>query len=935
MRHYENPRMTGEKREAQRAYYIPYESLEKALSGKKETSAYYKLLNGEWNFKFYESEADASLTPDKWDKVKVPSCWQTLGYEKPNYTNINYPYPVDPPYVPDINPCGVYEREFEIASDWAKRETYIVFEGVSSFVYLYINGEYAGCSQGSHLQAEFDITPYVKKGKNTVTAKVLKWCAGSYLEDQDFFRYNGIFRDVYLLSRAENHAKDIEIKANTKKITVSEPDYEIFDAEGKSLGKKVASPILWNAEKPYLYTVIVKKEGEFIPFKVGMREIKANKNGLFINGQSVKLKGVNHHDTHYLDGYCESDEFLRDELLKMKSLNINCIRTSHYPPTSEFLNMADELGFYVVDETDNEAHGFALRQTNPCPGYDDNGIWPCYNPEFLDMHMDRMIRMVERDKNHACVIMWSAGNEAGYGRNTEAMLNWVHERDNTRLRHYERAEEVRDFAAVDVRSRMYPSLGEMDRLASLGDDRPIFLCEYSHAMGNGPGDVYDYVEKFYSNPIFIGGCIWEWTDHTFLVDGVAKYGGDFEDETHDVNFCCDGLTFYDRSFKPGTIEAKYAYQGIKAEYADGAVKITNRYDFTDLSEFKLRFVHTLNGEKMGEKILTLSLEPHKSTEIKAPFRFLKETEMGESVELYLEKDGEVMGFASLTSPGAVKKIKHGAKLKIEESDGAVRVKAGTKEYTVCLLMGNIVSIKEKGKEILKTPVTLSVWRAPTDNERNLTATRMDDRINKTHQKCYGYKISGNKVTFNASLAGVSRVPFLRYDLSYEFFDDGKVKVTVSGKFDRRSLRTFLPRLGFEFKTVKENESFEYFGMGPYENYADICHHVSFGRYESTAKKEYVPYVVPQEHGNHEGTRSLALSSGLKITSDVPFCFNVSEFDSKMLTSAMHTDELHGDGTTSVRIDYKVTGIGSNSCGPQIEPKYQILFDDFTFSFYGE
>lgn len=932
MRHYENPRLTGEGREEQRSYYIPYESLEKALAFKKEDSGLYKKLCGTWNFKYFESEADAVTEGIEWDEVKVPSCWQTTGYEKPYYTNVNYPYPVDPPYVPDINPCGVYKREFEIDEEWDKRETYIIFEGVSSFLYLYINGSYVGCSQGSHLQAEFNITPYVKKGKNTVIAKVLKWCAASYLEDQDFFRMNGIFRDVYLLSRAEGHVKDVEIKADTKKIEVSEPDYEIFTPEGESLGKKVKSPVLWNAEKPYVYTVVVKKAGEFIPFKVGMRDIKVDKTGLYINGVSVKLKGVNHHDTHYTDGYCESEEFLRDELLKMKSLNINCIRTSHYPPTPEFLNMTDEIGFYVVDETDNEAHGFAERKV-PGYGYDDNGIWPCYKPEYKDMHLDRMRRMVERDKNHASVIMWSVGNEASYGKNTEAMLLWTGERDSTRPRHYERAAGVADLAPVDVRSRMYPPLWEMDRIASLGDDRPLFLCEYSHAMGNGPGDVYDYVEHFYTNPLFIGGCIWEWTDHTILEDGVPKYGGDFGEETHDSNFCCDGLTFYDRSFKAGSLEAKYAYQGFTAKLSDGMIEIENRYDFTDLSEFTLKLSHVVDGEALEEKEMTLSLAPHKKTLIDIPFKKHSSTAFGEYVNLYLIKDGEEKGFKSIDISGKIAKIKTAGKLKVTSDDKYVSAKAGTKEYKISLLTGELFSIKEKGRELLASPMKIGVWRAPTDNERNLTTPRMEDRVDRAHTKCYGFKVSGSKVTFEGSMAGVSRMPFMKYTLSYEFFEDGKVKVGLKGSLGGPSIRIFLPRLGFEMKIANENEGFSYYGYGPYENYKDLCHHVSFGRFESTAADEYVNYVVPQEHGNHIGTRKLTLNSGLEFTADVPFEFAVSEYDSKVLTKARHIDELIKDKATNVRIDYKVSGIGSNSCGPGLDNKYQVPFGDFEFEFY--
>ena len=368
MRIYENPKKLSENREDQRSYYIPYDSLEKALIGDRSKSEFYHLLNGNWNFKYYERDIDVPDVIDSWDTIPVPSCWQLFGYDKPGYTNVNYPIPVDPPYVPDENPCGVYKTTFNINENWNERKTYIVFEGVSSCVFVYVNGKYVGYSQGSRLQAEFDITNYVKQGENELVCKVLKWCMGSYLEDQDCFRLNGIFRDVYLLSREQNHIKDIDIGADCKNIYVSHNDYEIYDMD-KNIAD-LSNPVLWNAENPYLYTVIVKGKTEFIPIKVGMREIKISKNNeLLINGVSVKLKGVNHHDTHPAKGYTMSDDDLRYDLERMKELNINTIRMSHYPPTPEFLNMCDELGFYVVDETDLEMHGFVTRNTSV--GWDD------------------------------------------------------------------------------------------------------------------------------------------------------------------------------------------------------------------------------------------------------------------------------------------------------------------------------------------------------------------------------------------------------------------------------------------------------------------------------------------------------------------------------------------------------------------------------------
>ncbi len=425
---YERPEKTSENREKERSYYIPYDSVDKALAGKRGESAFYRLLNGKWDFHYYERDIDVPDDLDEinaWDKTDVPSCWQMQGYDRHQYTNLNFPFPVDPPFVPDDNPAGVYKRTFEINSDWAKRETYIVFEGAATCLFLYVNGKYVGFSMVSRMQSEFNITPFVKEGTNTVAVKVIKWCIGSYLEDQDCFRMNGIFRDVYLLSRAKGHAKDIEIKADTKKIEVSEPDYEIFDAEGKGLGDMVTSPVLWNAEKPYLYTVVVKKEGEFIPFKVGMRKIEVSKNGFFINGQSVKLKGVNRHDSHPDTGWTFSYEALKKELLLIKSFNINCIRTSHYPPCPEMLDLADEIGFYIVDEADYETHGFTSRSISAYRGYDDDIIWPSHNPDCREALTERIRRTVERDKNHASVVMWSIGNESNFGVNSEATFTTI------------------------------------------------------------------------------------------------------------------------------------------------------------------------------------------------------------------------------------------------------------------------------------------------------------------------------------------------------------------------------------------------------------------------------------------------------------------------------------------------------------------------------
>lgn len=941
MRIYENFEKFSENREPQRAYYIPYESLEKALEGKKENSAYCKLLNGRWNFAYFPRDIDLPENITSWDTVSVPSCIQTIGYEPPSYTNVNYPHPVDAPYVPDDNPCGVYSRTFEINELWNERETYMVFEGVSSCLFLYINGEYVGFSQGSHLQAEFNITKFVHNGENTVTVKVLKWCVGSYLEDQDFFRFTGIFRDVYLLSREIGHLKDIEIKADTKTICVSADNYEIYD-NGVKL-ESIDSPVLWNAENPHLYTVVVKGETEFIPFNIGMREISiSDKYELLINGTPVILKGINHHDTHPINGWCETDSELWSELLKMKELNINAIRTSHYPPTPEFLNMCDTLGFYVIDETDIETHGYTMRVGRGCP-CDDSPEWPCNNPNFKAMFLERMKRTVERDKNHASVIMWSAGNESNYGENHADMLKWAKARDNSRLLHYEGTVHKNDFSCVDVVSHMYSSTEQIEQIA-LDEEiqKPFFLCEYSHAMGNGPGDVGDYMELFKKYPKLIGGCIWEWTDHTVIENGVQKYGGDFGELTHDGNFCCDGLVFSDRSFKAGSLNTKYVYQYFDTELCDDKIKITNLYDFTNLDKYKLTISLSIDGEITESKFMYLPLEPHKSTEFEIPFEIPEKCVFGAYLNISLTDNSDFeVGKKQHKLPCKTASIcVSGKAAGISEDNMRIFVNGTGFAYIFNKHYGTFESIVKDGKEQLDGFVKLTAWRAPTDNDRIVKYVWglmggdnwQGENLNKQITKIYSCERKENVVTVKGSLAGVARAPFLRFTTEYTFFENGEIKVKLTSNV-REDFNTFLPRLGFEFTSPKPNDGFTYYGMGGGECYEDMHFHAQMGLYRSTAREEYVNYVVPQEHGNHIGTKYLKLDNGLTFATNGEFSFNVSEYTADALTDAMHTDELKSNGKTNIRIDYRVSGIGSNSCGPELLPKYRIDEKEIEFEFY--
>ena len=947
MRFYENLEKIRENRLPQRSYYIP------------ENEGAYTLLNGIWKFKYFDADFKEEKNITKWDEIPVPSCWQLLGYENPNYTNVNYPYPIDPPYVPDINPIGIYKKEFEI-TDLSKCY-YIVFEGVSSNLQLFVNDKYVGYSQGSHLQAEFDITPFIKEGGNTLTCKVHKWCSGSYLEDQDAFRFNGIFRDVYILKRPKGHIKDIKITTDKNKILVSfdgKAKISLYDKDAlldlteaeKNAEFTIENPVKWNAEKPYLYELKFEYEEEVITQKIGFVEYTIDENSAFcVNGVPVKLKGVNHHDTHPEKGWCMSDEDLYYDLLQMKKLNINTIRTSHYPPTPRFLEMCDELGFYVVLETDIETHGFSNRKTDIWT-YDMVEFpeeWIGSREEWLDAFMERMVRAYERDKNHTSIFSWSTGNESGHCLNHIKMVEYLRKTDPKRLVHCEDASRASEnhpeyYHNADMYSRMYPDMKMInDYLQDETKDLPFFFCEYSHAMGNGPGDVMDYWELIYENPKLIGGCIWEWADHTIIVDGVCRYGGDFEGElTHDGNFCVDGLVNHDRSFKAGSLNAKAVYQYIKCTIDDNKLTVKNLYDFTNLKEYKFKYDVVSDGEILYSEAMNLDVEPKESVtlDVKIP----AECKLGAFVNCYLYND-ESYEVAScqlkLETKIAPENISLTPALIREEENGFI-IEGDSFKYEFSKIFGEFISIEKNGKELLKDNVRLTVMRAPTDNEMNIKSkwyltpgNIYTEGFNKIFNKCYSCILSGNILTVKGSLAAVTKMPFLKYEIKYTFYSDGTVNVALNG--DIREDCIWLPRLGFEFKTLYDNSEFSYFGMGPYENYCDMMHHTKIGYFESSAEKEYVNYIMPQEHGNHIGTKLLEMNKGLSFKSEKGFEFNVSHYSALNLTEAMHTDEIKDEDMTVIRIDYKNSGIGSNSCGPALLEKYRLdekKIENFEFSF---
>lgn len=936
MRIYENPEKTSENRMPPRSAYIP--------QGVSE----YRKLNGEWDFAYFERDIDVPEKIENWNKIPVPSCWQIYGYDNPNYTNINYPFPYDIPYVPDDNPCGVYHRNFEIAEKWGR--IYFVFEGVSSCAFLYINDEYVGFTQGSRMQAEFDITDFVKKGQNSVMVKVLKWCCGSYLEDQDAFRYNGIFRDVYILQRPEKHIRDIELIPDSKAINIKlegEATVEIYEGECLLCKEKFEnefsyepeSPILWNAEKPFLYTVRLERAGEIIVLRAGMRKIEiSDKYELLINGVSVKLHGVNHHDTGKYRGWCQTAEELKKDLELMKELNINCIRTSHYPPAPYFMELCDEMGFYVICEADLETHGAIRRIPDVDYVYDpSSNDWPCTMKEWKKEFLERMQRMVEQYKNNTSVIMWSTGNESAHGFNQLEMIRQTRKRDNTRLIHCEDASRKGEIHNADIYSAMYLYPNHLEKLAITDEiDMPIFLCEYAHAMGNGPGDVWDYNELFDKYPKLIGGCIWEWADHVVTAeDGTEKYGGDFDGElTDDKNFCCDGLVFADRSFKAGSYEAKAAYQPIKTKYENGRLTIYNRLDFTNLNEYDFIYSIEADGKAIKTENTVLDIEPHaeNTLEIELPDLVCR---YGAQLNVTLMKNGKEYAKCQYELPFSKCGRTVEKKAVLTEDKLNIYAVGNRFAYVFSKHYGTFTSIKINGEEQLADKVTLSAFRAPIDNERHIIQKWANvniwegENLDTTFSKIYECSIDDGVIRVAASVAGVSHAPILRYGLLIGISENGEISYDLD--CDIRAKAFWLQRLGFEFVLPEDSGEFTYYGAGPIECYCDLRHWATVGMYESDINREYVNYPMPQEHGNHIKTKVLKIGK-LIFNADSEFEFNASRYTAIDLYKAKHTDVLHSDGKVHLRIDYKNSGIGSNSCGPQLCDKYKLTEKKVNFKF---
>ena len=1004
MNEFENPKMLSEGRLSPHAYFIPYADRETAILGNKELSPYYASLSGNWDFAYYPRFSDvpteiAAIFDGSADKIPVPSNFQMYGYGTPQYVNVTYPIPLDPPNVPDENPCGVYRTSFRLPDGFKGRKTHIVFEGVDSFFYLYLNGKRVGFSKVPHLPSEFDITEFVSEGLNTVTAVVLKWSDGTYLEDQDFIRLSGIFRNVYLLSRGDASVRDVFVKAGLTNgyrdgsflcdiETFGTPDLSltlsdkngntVFTGKGCHTEAKIPDVLSWSAEKPNLYTLLIESADECIALDVGFRTVEVSeKYELLVNGVPVVLKGVNRHDTHPELGHVTPISFIEDELLLMKRLNINTIRTSHYPNTSEFYRLCDRLGFYVIGETDVETHGFIFfREKVGYKAFSDTN--PAHSPLWRDALLDRIERHVERDKNHPSVIIWSMGNESDYGDNFIAMGNWTKARDNTRLTHYERSLQVynegfdESLDVFDIVSTMYASPESLDaemkkRGKTKKYKKPFFLCEYAHAMGLGPGGMKEYVETFYKHPRLIGGCIWEWADHSCIIENENGeknygYGGDFGEKYDFGNFCADGLVFPDRTLSSGALETKAAYQNISVTPVDllkGKVKFTNRFDFTDLSEYRICYSVEKDGEYIFSGDLVLSLRPHATRTVTLPYTLPEVSRFGAHLNITLVtrfaspylKAGEEVARVQFELPVEEKRptlaVIRKATLDVSESGRFLEIKGYDFRYVYAKDEGAFTVIEKNGVSLLAEKTAITVRRAIIDNYRGVKwdwFIQQDPSHRYTIMDLTAVKFTETKVEVKPDCVTVaSKGALTAYgarnlveDLSLllSVSADGVISVTLGGHVaDGIKL---LPRFGMEFTLANDCNMVSYYGMGPDENNIDFCLHSYIDRFETTVEKMHVPYLMPQDCGNRSHCKWVALTDklgrGILAVAEAggEFEFMASRYSAEMLNDALHQWDLKADDRTYLRVDGMVSGIGSGSCGPLTYEKYR-LKGDFSYS----
>ena len=998
-RYYENLNVLHENTMPARAYYIPASKRMDNLVEHREESDRMQLLNGTWKFQYFtsiynikDSFFEKNYDTENFDEIRVPSVWQMAGYDTHQYTNIRYPFPFDPPYVPQDIPCGAYVHNFEYSRDEKASKAFLNFEGVDSCFYVWINGSYVGYSQVSHMTSEFDVTDVLQDGTNTVAVLVMKWCDGSYLEDQDKFRMSGIFRDVYILKRPEQAISDYHIKSKIEdilakveldvkfysptnvKISIEDKNGAVvalgsIDEEGTAV-LEIASPELWNTENPYLYKLILETENEVIVDHIALRKVEIKDQVIYLNGQKIKFRGVNRHDSDPVTGFTISLEQITTDLTLMKQHNFNAIRSSHYPNAPFFYEMCDKYGFMVIDEADIEAHGPFMIYRKEDTDYNRFKRWNekiADDPVWEEAIVDRVKLMVERDKNRFCIVMWSMGNESAYGCNFEKALEWTKNYDPDRITQYESAryrnyDETYDYSNLDMYSRMYPALSEIQEYLDKDGSKPFLLVEYCHSMGNGPGDFEDYFQMIQDNDKMCGGFVWEWCDHA-IAHGTAEngktiyaYGGDHGEEIHDGNFCMDGLVYPDRTVHTGLLEYKNVYRPVRVVSYDkesGELVLHNYMDFDDLKDYvKISYELTQDGLVISKDILSeFSVVPHGEGKTNLKISVPENGKCYLKLIYHLKKElplldeDHILGFDEIEVSKDDAKCKLAEKwmqktavdseLQVNENDTQIHIKGREFAYTIDRRTALFTEMKFAGREYLNHPMELNIWRAPTDNDMYIKAEWKKAHYDKAYTRAYTTEVvqgkHGVKIVSHASVVAETVQKILDVTITWKIDASGKIdadiEATKDGEFPD------LPRFGVRMFLDKKLSDARYFGMGPQESYRDKHQAASHGLYRANVRDLHEDYIRPQENGSHYDCGYVELNNsryGIVASAEKAFSFNASYYTQEELEKKTHNYELAESDSVVLCVDYALNGIGSNSCGPVVLDQYR--FNDVLFRF---
>ena len=1000
-RYYEDLDFLHENTMPPRAYYIPASHRMEDLVEHREASDRLQLLNGMWKFRYFESIYDvkdafyeSGYDTSGFDEIPVPGVWQVAGYDTHQYTNIRYPFPFDPPYVPQDIPCGAYVHTFSYAKDKKAPKVYLNFEGVDSCFYVWVNGVYTGYSQVSHATSEFDVTDVIEEGENTIAVLVLKWCDGSYLEDQDKFRMSGIFRDVYLLKRPEKAVQDYrittEIAETCAKITLDISYYQetpvtvsVEDAAGNVVAQteiskagtvtlEIANPELWNTEHPYLYTLILQNADETIEDAIALRTVAIQERVLYFNGQAIKLRGVNRHDSDPVTGFTVDVAKIRKDLVLMKEHNFNAIRSSHYPNAPYFYQMCDRYGFLVCDEADIEAHGPFMLYRKEDTDYNRFKKWNekiADDPAWEQAILDRVKRMVARDKNRFCIIFWSMGNESAYGCNFEKALAWTKKYDPSRITQYESAryrnyDVTYDYSNLDLYSRMYPALSEIEEYLEKDGSKPFLLVEYCHSMGNGPGDLEDYFQIIQKDARMCGGFVWEWCDHA-IAHGQAEngktkyyYGGDHGETIHDGNFCMDGLVYPDRTPHTGLLEYKNVYRPVRVvsyEPETGRLVLHNYMDFDDISDYTdILYEVSVDGLCVQKGVLDeVSIAPHSDgvmtlkldipqsgkVYLKLRYQLKKELpllpakhELGFDEVLLANADGR-----NQTAVKWLAEAEEKNEISVSETDTEITLKASDFTYAISKKTGLFTKLQYAGRDYLNHPMELNIWRAPTDNDMYIRAKWENAHFHEAYTRAYKVETIQNQygviVMSHVGVVAPTVQKILDVELVWKVESSGRI--TASMEVSKDAEFPELPRFGVRVFFNKNLSEASYYGMGPQESYRDKHRAASHGLYRSAVKDLHEDYIMPQENGSHFDCDYVELYNGrygIAAVSETPFSFQASNYTQEMLAQAKHNYELEESDSTVLCIDYALNGIGSNSCGPEVLAAYRFDEKEFQFGF---